>query len=99
MSFYLIRFVSVSVIDEDNTEDSEPFVSGNLSTLQSQYQSLEIILQKASEVRWEGESVVKGVSSSSQGQQVLDPEAVANIQERLNHLCSDKWVYIFIICI
>ncbi|XP_035702684.1 nudC domain-containing protein 1 isoform X2 [Folsomia candida] len=80
-----------SVIDEDNTEDSEPFVSGNLSTLQSQYQSLEIILQKASEVRWEGESVVKGVSSSSQGQQVLDPEAVANIQERLNHLCSDKW--------
>lgn len=59
------------------------------AAIQTHYQSLEIILQKVIEAKWEGDSVVKG---SSNGQQVLDPEFISDIQERLNHLCSDKWV-------
>jgi hypothetical protein len=80
----------ISVTDQESQEDGDVSCSaGDESGIdQNHYQSLEIILQKGSEIRWEGESIVKG---NSTGQQILDPEIVADIQERLNHLCSDKW--------
>lgn len=62
-------------------------IDANVTTWNTEKDRLEIVLQKTSPTPWTG--VVTG---DHRGEEILDPQLVQEVHERLAHLCSDTEV-------
>ncbi|KAI5694498.1 hypothetical protein M8J77_019381, partial [Diaphorina citri] len=62
-------------------------IDANLTTWKIEKDRLEIVLQKSSPVPWTG--IVRG---DERGEEILDPQLVEEVHQRLAHLCSDTEV-------
>ncbi|KAI5730315.1 hypothetical protein M8J76_012336 [Diaphorina citri] len=62
-------------------------IDANLTTWKIEKDRLEIVLQKSSPVPWTG--IMRG---DERGEEILDPQLVEEVHQRLAHLCSDTEV-------